>query len=166
MSENKDNKLHQINASYSKEEDRILLRTSTTQNMEYRVWLTRRYTHLLMGILSKEIDQRGGTTELVQKKQTKNMLQAGAFEKPFQEKPSPELPLGEDGVLAYSLKTAKNQQGNLILEIQSNKNKGLTLNLNESMLYMFYSLLTQSVLSADWNIGEQKDAHHQQNALH
>lgn len=165
MTSAQDNQLHQINASYSKEEDRILLRTTTTQNEEYRVWLTRRYTHLLMGIINKEIDQRGGTTELVQKKQTKTMLQQGAFEKPFEKKSSPNLPLGENGMLAYSLKTAKTNEGNLIIQIHANDNKGITLNLNESLLYMFYSLLTQSVLVADWKIGEQKISS-QQNALH
>ena len=68
------NKLHQINIQYSNKEDRLLLRTSTENNDEFLIWLTRRYAKLLIETLDKEIEKRGGTTELSSKKETKKMF--------------------------------------------------------------------------------------------
>ena len=45
--------LHQMNISHNGKEDRLLLRVSTGAGDECRLWLTRRYTGLLMGILNK-----------------------------------------------------------------------------------------------------------------
>ena len=45
--------LHQMNISHNGKEDRLLLRLSTGAGDECRLWLTRRYTGLLMGILNK-----------------------------------------------------------------------------------------------------------------
>jgi len=39
--------LNQITASYSVEEDRIMLRISTSDQTEFRLWLTRRFIHVL-----------------------------------------------------------------------------------------------------------------------
>jgi hypothetical protein len=150
----KTNKLHQINMQYSNSEDRILLRTSTDNNDEYLIWLTRRYTMLLFDILSKEIDNRGGTTTISSKKETTKMYKDGAFEKPYAEETAKNHPLGENGVLAYGIKTGTDEQGNLTLVIQSESGKGITYNLNDSLIYMFYSLLTQSSERAGWNIGK------------
>ena len=52
--------LHQINIAHNAKEDRLLLRISSGGGDEYRLWLTRRYTGLLLGVLNKEMDSRGG----------------------------------------------------------------------------------------------------------
>ena len=147
-------KLHQINVQYSNKEDRILLRTSTENNDEYLIWLTRRYTKLLLGILDKEIDKRGGTTVLGSNKETKQLFNEGAFEKPYEEEKPKKHPLGENGVLAFGIKIANDKNENLVLEIQSESGKGITFNLNNSLIYMFYSLLMQGIEQAEWQIGQ------------
>jgi hypothetical protein len=148
------NKLHQINMQYSSKEDRILLRTSTENNDEYLIWLTRRYTKLLIDILDKEIEQRGGTTTIGTQKETKKLLNDGAFEKPYVEETPKTHPLGEKGVLAFGIKTGSDKNGNFALVIQSESGKGITYNLNDSLIYMFYSLLTQSIERAEWKLGK------------
>ncbi|MGB1800474.1 MAG: hypothetical protein ACPHLK_06560 [Gammaproteobacteria bacterium] len=148
------NKLHQINMQYSNKEDRILLRTSTENNDEFLFWLTRRYTKLLMDIFDKEIEKRGGTTTIGSKKETTNLLNKGAFEKPYVEETAKNHPLGEDGVLAFGIKTGTSDNGNLVLIIQSESGQGITYNLNDTLIYMFYSLLTQSIARAEWDIGK------------
>lgn len=109
-------KLHQINVQYSNVEDRILLRASTENDDEYLFWLTRRFTRLLLGILGREIEQRGGA--------------AG--------------------------------DGNLILEIQSEAGQGIVFNLNDTLLYMFYSLLTQGVTQTEWQLDPFPEGSRQQ----
>jgi len=147
------NKLHQINMQYVNKEDRILLRTSSENNDEYLVWLTRRYTKLLVDILDKEIEKRGGTTTLGSKKETTKLFKEGAFEKPYVEETPKKHPLGENGVLAFGIKTGTDDQGNLSLIIQSESGKGITYNLNDTLIYMIYSLLMQSIERAEWNLG-------------
>jgi len=148
------NKLHQINMQYSNKEDRILLRTSTENNDEFLFWLTRRYTKLLLDIFDKEIEKRGGTTTIGTKKETATLLNEGAFEKPYAEETPKNRPLGKDGVLAFAIKTGTSDNGNLTLIIQSESGQGITYNLNDTLIYMFYSLLTQSITRAEWDIGK------------
>lgn len=147
-------KLHQINAQYSSKEDRILIRTSTVKGNEYLIWLTRRYTQLLLSVLDKEIENRGGTTELGTKQETKKLYNAGVFNKPYTEEKPKTHPLGEEGILAFEIKTGKDANDNFVLELRSDKKQGITLNLNDTMLYMFYSLLMQSVERSEWRIGQ------------
>ncbi len=147
------NKLHQINVQYSNKEDRILLRTSTENNDEYLIWLTRRYTKLLIDIFDKEIEKRGGTTALSSQKETTKLFNEGAFEKPYVEETAKNHPLGENGVLAFGIKTGTDEQGNFTLIIQSESGQGITYNLNDTLIYMFYSLLMQSVEQAEWKLG-------------
>ena len=148
------NKLHQINVQYSSKEDRILLRTSTENNDEYLIWLTRRFSKLLLNILDKEIEKRGGTTSLSAKKETKKLFNEGAFEKPYAEEQPKNHPLGENGVLAFGIKVGADNNGNLILELQSETKQGITFNLNDTLIYMFYSLLMQGIERAEWQIGQ------------
>ena len=148
------NKLHQINMQYSNKEDRILLRTLTESNDEYLFWLTRRFTKLLTDIFDKEIESRGGTTTIGAKKETTNLLNEGAFDQPYVEEIPKKHPLGKDGALAFGIKTGKDDNGNLVLIIQSESGQGITYNLSDTLIYMFYSLLTQSVARAEWNIGK------------
>jgi hypothetical protein len=152
------NKLHQINMQYSNTEDRILLRTSTENNDEYLIWLTRRYTKLLVDVFDKEIEQRGGTTTLGSKKETTKLFKEGAFEKPYVEETPKNHPLGENGVLAFGIKTGTDEQGNFTLIIQSESGKGITYNLNDTLIYMFYSLLMQSIERAEWNLGKLNES--------
>lgn len=148
------NKLHQINVQYSNKEDRILLRTSTENNDEYLIWLTRRFTKILIDVLDKEIEKRGGTTSLGSKNETKKLFKEGAFEKPYAEEQTKSHPLGENGVLAFGIKTGTDNTGNLSLEIQSESGKGITFNLNDTLIYMFYSLLMQGIERSEWQIGQ------------
>ena len=148
------NKLHQINVQYSNLEDRILLRTSTENNDEYLIWLTRRFTNLLIDLLDKEIEKRGGTIPLASKKETKKLFTDGSFEKPYAEEKSKNHPLGENGILAFGIKTGTDQDNNLSLEIQSETGKGITFKLNDTLIYMFYSLLMQGIERAEWQIGK------------
>lgn len=161
-----ENKLHQLNINYDSHQDRLILKITTTNSDEYRIWLTRRFSQLLNQILETEISKRGGSTEIVQKKQTTSMLKAGALEQPFQGEKSENFPLGEEGILAYGIKTGKNEAGSLVLEIQNAEKKGMSLNLNDSLLYMFHSLLSQGIQRADWSLQSQVESGTVSNKIH
>ena len=143
-------KLHQINITYSSREDRLLLRVATQAGDEYRIWLTRRFTGLLFKVLEKEMDKHGGIASIGTNQKTTQMFKSGAFEKQFEHEKTVNFPLGEQGFLAYGIKTANSAEGNLILEIIPEQGQGVTINLNSSLLYMMHNLLSQGVMKAEW----------------
>ncbi len=144
-------KLHQINVSYQSKEDRLLLKVTTFKGDEFRVWLSRRFTGLLFNVLNKEMDKHGGITSIGNTDNTKNLFKAGAFDKKFNQEKTKNFPLGEEGFLAYAIKTNNTEDGNLILEISPERGMGVTLNLTASMLYMLHNLLNQGCMRAEWN---------------
>ena len=144
------NRLHQLNISHNAKEDRLLLRVSTSAGEEFRLWLTRRYTGLLMGVINKEMDARGGAPAVAGNKETTKMIKDGALEKKYEEKQVSDYPLGENGVLAFRINTRTLEDGVLVLELMPEKGKGLTLNMNKSLLYMFHNILTQGITQAKW----------------
>lgn len=145
-------KLHQINVSHNSKEDRLLLRISTGNGDEYRMWLTRRYTGLLMGVLNKEMDNRGGAPSVASNKETTKLLKDGALEKKYENKNAKSYPLGEAGVLAYRVNSHNTEQGMLVLELLAENGKGITVKLNQSLLYMLHNVLTQGITRANWGL--------------
>ena len=143
--------LHQMNIAYVPKEDRLLLRVSSRSGDEYRVWLTRRFTGILIDVLNKEIDKSGGVPTIASSQETKKMVKEGALEKSY-DNDSANYPLGESGVLAFRLNAGKAQDGSLKLELSPEKGKGITINLNKALLYMFYNILTQGIDQSGWRL--------------
>ncbi len=150
--------LHQINISYIPVEDRLMMRINTKQGVEYRIWLTRRFTGILTGLLTKEIDRLGGIPALASTDQTRAMFKQGAMEKPYEAEKVVELPLGQDGILAHKINYQSNADSSLALEILPPKGKGINPNLNKSLLFMFYNLLMQACNQSEWGLAEGRAA--------
>ena len=54
--------LHQMTMSFSAKDDRLLLRLSTRDMTEYRLWLTRRFVKVLWGALIQILEKAPDTT--------------------------------------------------------------------------------------------------------
>lgn len=143
-------RLHQINVSHNTLEDRLLLRISTNTGEEFRMWLTRRYTSLLIGVLNKEIDERGGAPSVAGSEETTKMLKNGALEKKYEQEKIDNYPLGEEGVLAFRINARNTDKQVLILELLPQEGKGITLNLTKPLLFMFHNVLSQGIARASW----------------
>jgi len=143
--------LHQMNVSYFPVEDRLLLKISSRNEDEYRLWLTRRYAQLLLKILDAEMDKIGGKHTVASNDQTRKMYKDGAFEKAYEEE-NRSYPLGEKGILAFRVNTAHTEDGNLQLELSPEKGQGISLNLNHSLIYMLNNLISQGIAQAQWNL--------------
>lgn len=144
-------RLHQMNISYMPAEDRLLLKVSSRSGEEYRLWLTRRYTGLLVNVLQQEFDRSGGKQVIAASADTTRMYREGAFEKTYEDQ-CVDYPLGEEGILAFRINLSRLKNGNLKLEMGPQQGQGLSLNLNKSMLYMFNNLLNQGIDQAGWNL--------------
>ena len=136
-------------------EDRLMLRINTLSGDEFRVWLTRRFTELLLNLLVKEIDKYGGIPTLASTPETNKLFKQAAMEKKYEEENISNYPLGEVGYLASKINYKTTADGNLTLEILPEKGKGITLNLNKSLLFMFYNLLTQGCTQSAWRLVDE-----------
>ena len=148
--------LHQINIAHDPKEDRLMLRISTTGGDEFRLWLTRRYTGLLMGVLNQEMDKQGGAPSVAGSEETTNMLKNGALEKKYDSENTKSFPLGENGVLAFRINARNKEDGNLALELLPEEGQGINLNLNKALLYMVHNVLTQGITQANWALQTEK----------
>jgi hypothetical protein len=153
----KHDKLHQLNVTYSSKEDRLLLRVTTQQGDEYRIWLTRRFTTLLLNVLNNEMDKFGGAAKIGSDPKTRDMFKAGAMEKSFEQEKVINYPFGKEGFLAYAIKTAGTSKGNIQLEILPEKGQGVSMNLDKPLLYMCHTLLDQGISQAEWYIPGSQD---------
>lgn len=146
------NTLQQINISYVPTEDRLLMKVSVSGDAEYRIWLTRRYTGLLVNVLNDQINREGGFQELASSKATLNSLRGGAFEQPYEPQSRQSYPLGEAGVLGFRINAGKSDAGALNLQLLPEQGEGISVVLDKSMLYMLMNLLEQGLAATDWNL--------------
>jgi len=150
-------KLYQMNISYQPVEDRLMLRINTLQGDEFRIWLTRRFTAILLNLLAEHIRKSGGEPVVASAPETKSMLKQGALEKPYEEDRVKELPLGESGILACRINYKMNDAV-MMLEILPEQGQGVTLNMNKSLLFMFYNLLLQGCSKSMWRLPVQNES--------
>ena len=152
--------LRQLNVSYIDTEDRLLLKVSTSEDEEYRVWCTRRFTRVLMDRLEEtfqtEMPSSAAVPEPARREvarmQHQQSVTEESFQQPYQAEPTG-YPLGEDGLLVTSLKYNQQADKTVQLFLGDNKGVGITLNLNEHLKHQLYELFARAAEKADWYAG-------------
>jgi hypothetical protein len=148
--------LHQLNITYNGAEDRLLLRARAGSGAEYRVWLTRRYSGLLLKVLVDLLDQSGGIHDVASHPETVRQFREGALEKNYDapaqhSELAPSLPLGE-GVLAFRLNYSTLKSGNWNLQLLPARGEGLNLALDRTLVYLFLTILEQALAKTEWHV--------------
>ncbi|MEX2365110.1 MAG: hypothetical protein WD601_00795, partial [Pseudohongiellaceae bacterium] len=144
--------LKQMNISYQPKEDRLLLKISTSSNSEYRIWMTRRFTSLLLNVLSEQMDARGGIQKVASTPDTRERLKNTDAAQEYESGPDMEYPLGADGILAFKINAAKNREGKLNLQLLPEDGEGVNFALDDSMIYMLHNLIERCIFKTDWNL--------------
>ena len=150
--------INQIQIVYSPEEDRILFRVNSTDRKEFRFWLTRRFTVLLVKVLtehrSRDPDVASQVTaqakEAVQSFKQERAVAGANFKQQFTQEGN-EYPLGSDIVLAHKI-TYKIQGDQLNLAIQPKEGQGINMVLSQDINATVTRLLGTAVAQADWRI--------------
>lgn len=121
--------IHQLLVTYHQEEDRLLVRISSHEHEEFRLWLTRRLTLALMpGLTKTATDQLALQTQssdvaappdiqrqhIVENFRKEALAYAGDFKTPYQAKDAA-LPLGKEPLLVTELKMTLLKSGKLQL---------------------------------------------------
>jgi len=149
--------LHQINVAYIAKEDRLLLRVSTRAGDEYRVWLTRRLTRLLLDVLRRQMEKHGGAPRLAASGETRRMFKEGAMNRSYESDHGGSFPLGEQGILAARIQASAADADRLSLQLLPEGEQGVTLTLDKTLLYLFFNVLTQGIEQAQWNLSSAED---------
>lgn len=144
--------LQQVNMIYVPEQDRLLLRISTSDDAEFRIWLTRRYSALLLQVFNEQIDRSGGHHDLASRHDTLERLRGGALDQAYSPPEQLHYPLGEQGVLGYRITVGKEPSGATNLQLLPEQGQGVTFTLDKPTLYLLYNVLEQALSQTDWNL--------------
>lgn len=160
--------IHQVNVSYSGEQDRLLVRINSVQGEEFRAWLTRRLAVKLLPHLGRtareQMDKQFAlpTTpatplpqhkeQLVQNFQKEAAVYEGDFQTPYKDQPAA-LPLGEEPLLVTEvtftpLAEAKLQV--LLIERLPGKQRDLQLVMDAALTQGLLRLLNQGLKASGW----------------
>ena len=150
--------LRQIQVSFDAENDRLLLRVNTSENVELRFWLTRRIVKRLWPILVRSLRANEETVmqptperrEAVLAFQHEGAVASSDFTQRFAEKQAA-TPLGASPILATKVRLDRAGTAHR-LAIHPAKGQGATLTLQEPILHSFCELLRRAVRVSDWDL--------------
>lgn len=159
--------LHQFNFAFQAEDDRLLLRFSTTDGAEFRLWLTRRVVKLLWSLLVKRLEANPQVRRVdnpAVKKTILSFQHQSAVAKadmsiPYAAKPEAPTPLGEAPMLVTRVKATVPQPGQHVLTFAPAVGKGpeIAITLPEQALHSFCHLLIKVTEQAQWDLGLSLD---------
>ncbi|MBF0179263.1 MAG: hypothetical protein HQM03_04455 [Magnetococcales bacterium] len=153
--------IHQLQASYSVEQDRVLLRVSTSDHAEYRFWLTRRFIQRLWEGLRHHLETRHRIAESDPKARAallEFMHQSATaqvdFASPYQEDSETVTPLGREPILVTraTLGVAPEQEELVRLGLNPAEGEGLELTLDTQLMHGFCKLLAEAMSHAEWDL--------------
>jgi hypothetical protein len=151
--------LRQLKLDFVPEQDRLLLRISTSDGKEVLLWLTRRCVRMTWPLLLRMVEssprvQLAATTPearaAVLGMEHERAIRSADFSKPYRED-ALDHPLGSEPLLITKLQTRREESGGHILTLLPARGQGVHLTLDESLLHSFCRLLQNAVAKADWD---------------
>lgn len=154
---NKPPQLEQFSASYDGEQDRLLLRIRSSDDAEFRLWITRRYLALLWPILMKMAEDfsarktsdpltRNTLAELAHGQAVGNANFASEY------KEGSLFPLGEEPILLARINLKPLQGNTQTLTLLPQRGQGINLDLDEKLVHVLARLLQQAATAAEWGL--------------
>jgi len=151
--------IHQIQIGTNEQEDRLLMRLSTTDGSEFRFWLTRRFVKLLWDLLLKMVAWDKAVQQQFDESMRRTVLEIqhegyarqGDYSKGFEEAPR-QFPLGDAPVLLCSGKGVRRADGLYVLSLYPAQGQGLDMTLDTRLLHILGKLLRDAVTRADWSL--------------
>ncbi|NKC12371.1 MAG: hypothetical protein GKR94_09255 [Gammaproteobacteria bacterium] len=154
-------RIAQLQVSYSALEDRLLLRLSTDNRLEFRFWVTQRYLKLLQPVLTEIVESSGraamipdqATRKTVTEFERETALVGADFQTEFNEAAA-SLPLGEAPVLLARIQKKVSPTGSPVLCLHPQSGMGVEVVLDPQLLHSLISLLSNGAIQADWGAAQ------------
>jgi hypothetical protein len=152
-------RLHQLKLDFVPEHDRLLLRVSTDNQQEVRLWLTRRALRLMWPLLvqmvraSPEIALQSNpqARDALLGMQREQALRRANFAQAFDDVPRA-MPLGAEPVLVARIQSNRDPSGNQVLGLLPQQGQGVHLTLDNTLLHSFCKLVQNAVAKSDWDL--------------
>ena len=152
--------IHQLQASYQADHDRILLRLNTHNNEEMRVWLTRRMLKgMLVHVQRLAHHLHSQRTATANGEDTTNVATFdNDFDTPFDDQSDTTLPLGEAPLLTTALHVTPETENNLkvrfdeIMDGSTEPRRSMEIKLGPELLAGFVQVLAAVLKVADWGL--------------
>lgn len=154
-------KIHQLQASYTPSEDRLLLRFNTSGNMEFRFWLTRLFVKRLWPVLlrSLEIHPQIATIDMSARPAVLEFMHQEAtthadFTAPFKESTDTSTPLGSEPILVAQARIEPhlNNADLYKVSLHPEQGNGIEVAMDTQLMHAFCKLLSDAIATADWNL--------------
>lgn len=152
--------LHQMTVTYRPEHDRMLLRVSTRELVEFRLWLTRLMVKNLWKNLVKRFESvpqvaaqaAPGAREAVMSMRHQQAVQQSDFSKKH-EAPKQPPPPEDEPLLVTGFDCAAVNEKVTRLSLRTLQGQAVNLNLNEELLHALCHLIKTAEKQADWQLG-------------
>ena len=154
-------KLHQLKVDYNAEQDRLLMLIATSEQMELRMWLTRRYVKLLWPLLVKLAEEASPRIRTQANPEARKALlgiehqqavQKADFSKDYEEGKARSTPLGEEPLLLGRIQTGHDRKGQPVVALHPAEGQGVTLTLDSVLLHSVCRLLQAAVKKSGWDM--------------
>jgi hypothetical protein len=151
--------IKQIQITFVPAEDRLLLRVSTSDDAEFRFWLSRRFVRLLWPVIGRLLAEnpriKTQPSPLAQREllafEHQKAVDAADFSTPYGEGEKA-LPLGEAPVLLTRFRVRKEKNDTPVLCMSSHGGQTVDLTLNPGLLHSVAELLQKAVAAAEWDL--------------
>jgi len=153
-------RLHQLKVDYDAEQDRLLMLVATSEAMELRLHLTRRFVKLLWPLLVKLAEDASPRIRTQANPEARKALlgmeheQAvtrADFSKPYDAGTSAR-PLGDTPVLLARIQTGHDRNGQPVVALHPSEGQGITLTFDSVLLHSVCRLLQAAVKKSDWDM--------------
>ena len=153
-------RLHQLKVDYDPEQDRLVMLVSTSDQVEVRLALTRRFVKLLWPLLVKlaeEVSPKIRTQASSEARKAllgmehEHAVQRADFSKPYDAAPRA-MPLGEAPLLLARIQTGRDRNGQPVVAMHPADGQGVTLTFDSVLLHSVCRLLQAAVKKSDWDM--------------
>ena len=154
-------RLHQLKVEYEPEQDRLLMLVATSEGMELRLALTRRFVKLLWPLLVKLAEEASPKIRTQANPEARKALlglehehavSKADFSKPYDAGPTSERPLGDAPLLLARIQTGHDRNGQPIVALHPAEGQGITLSFDSVLLHSVCRLLQSAVKKSDWDM--------------
>lgn len=165
--------LHQISLSYLDEEDRLLMRISTTGKSEYHFLLTRRFVSVLWPALIAVIEKEDPEAKRALMPAARKAIMAMQHQEAIAESdftrghdegaktltPDPLLVIGgsvkpsRKGITRLIFKTQAKRRGAAKAATGTQNGAEIKISLNKTLLHALCKLLIETTMKAGWGLG-------------
>jgi hypothetical protein len=153
-------RLHQLKVDYEAEQDRLVMLVATSEGVELRLALTRRFVKLLWPLLVKLAEEASPRIRTQANPEARRALlgiehehavSKADFSKPYDAGES-SRPLGDAPLLLARIQTGHDRKGQPVVALHPSQGQGVTLSLDSVLLHSLCRLLQSAVKKSDWDM--------------